>query len=393
MKGEGAQPTIDIEKQYNLDKYTKTEFTQQILKEFRKYGKKITKIEKYERMEKEGKTLNAEMKDLMGKKEKFTNHLTSLKSALELQEKMLKGKDASKEPSKPEPISAYVQPQVNPKNIIEEAARKLGYLFAISGSLKHKSTLMPNPFLSSKVPTPEQEAGLMKIYKGITEIREGQEISLAEEASRVCNIIKGILLKSGESVEESKMNLAELAEVIGAIADSSVVNTTRFKMTEVPERVISHPAPAELKPVLHPVSEPISQQWHEPKAVPKAEPKVEPAVPAMEARPTSWADEQEEAEEEEKAHVEPKKSQEKVVEPEEEEEDDGFTIIKDKKDTQAERRAAKETRRARRRGPSYRRYGEGAERGEETRGRRSPRRGGYRGDRRGDPAARGPRRA
>ena len=87
MKKEGGAGTQEIDKQFGLESYEKTEFVKQISKEFWKHGKKLQKIAQYEEMLKQGKTLNKEMQELLTKKEPLTKHLESLKLALDIYQK------------------------------------------------------------------------------------------------------------------------------------------------------------------------------------------------------------------------------------------------------------------------------------------------------------------
>lgn len=84
MRKDNSQLFQEISQRYGLDSYPKDEYTQAMIKEFRKYGTKLLKIENYEEMQSRGIELQSDLKDLINKKAEFQQHLSSLQRALDI---------------------------------------------------------------------------------------------------------------------------------------------------------------------------------------------------------------------------------------------------------------------------------------------------------------------
>jgi hypothetical protein len=371
MKKEAS--IIDVDKEYELEKYGKSEFVLQVQKEFRKYGKKLSKIASYEVMEKEGKPLNQEMKELMAKKEQFNNHLKSLKSALDLFAKS--GTVMSTQEQLPVTKDTKLELQDRIKEATEKASKRLSFLMAIASTLQHKNLLL-NPFGHSSFPTPEQIAAFQKLYKSVVSIREDNEITLAEEARRIFEDLNKFLAGSNEGIdlgEGRKPSYAELLSVVDQIAENKEISELlRFKVIKKDEAYVQ---PAVSKPQY--VEAPAPKVTREERApVPVPEPvRVQPPHKQEETK-SSWAAE---VEEDEEPKVPEKKPEPEIEEPkpaevvEEKPKEPAWEKVMDKKDKRQERMADRERR--------YRRGRGGYGRGEGFRGERRDRRGGRRGGR------------
>jgi hypothetical protein len=366
--------TFDVEKEYGLDKYEKNEYVVLIFKEFRKYGKKLEKIALYETMEKDGKPLNNEMKELAGKKEQFQNHLKSLQLALDLF-----NKSRNLIPPKEEPKASKKEFNQELKNQITEACerteKRLSYLFAIADTLQQKE-LLPNPFGHSTIPTPETKAAIKKLHQDIITIRVDHEITLAEEAKRIYECIHNFSTESQEGIdigEARKPNFSEVASIVDQIAEnkeiSEMIRFKAFKKEDIHEKPKAQyqeaPAPK------------IQKEERKPEHI-KEIPHVTKSNVQEVAKGGAWADEVDDEEEQkspEKKNFQ--EGQEKKVSPAEPKPkpEDEFIIVKDKKDIRQERMEERRSR-DRRRGGRGRQEGYG---GEFRRRGRGPRRGGYRG--------------
>ena len=329
MKGESSQSTVEVDKEYGLEKYTKSEYASQLLKEFRKYGKKLIKIKLYEQMAKEGKPLAAEIKEMMTKKDEFEHYVKMLKLALDAHEKVEKPKATEKS-----------KPKAEAKFDPTEMCSKLGQTIAILYTLKRRDAARPDPFQSSSIPTREQQAELLKLTQALIGVRESQDTSIAEEAKRISGLLFGLLRKDNEGIEGGKITYAQLADIVEKVMLTTAVRDMRFKTDEkqshyhAPDQILRAAEAVHSRP---------------------AEPVKAPAV-AEPVKAESWADEEDKGEEEEEG----------------EEKEGGFTISKDKRELRASRAAEKEAVRASRRGRGGFRRGRG-----ERRGRGSPRRGGF----------------
>ena len=390
MKKEGGQSTQEIEKQYDLEKYEKTEFVKQIIKEFWKYGKKLQKIGLYEEMKREKKSLNMEMLDLLTKKESFASHLDSLKQALEIYDKTLKKSE--------EPVVVQKDPKVEIQEKIKEfcdmATKKLGYFFTIAATLADKEKVDPSPLANLPV---AQQSALVKAYKDIVHIQEEKDTTLAEEALRSSKLISQILgTAAGDENVESLKNAVEnvmgdtkvtshhyklvvpkVIQIEKEYSVNPVISIGKHVAPEIVKKEIPAPAPAPAPVVVH--EKPV-----EVKEVPKAEEEVEPVkrkplpeVKKEEDKKKSWdeiGDEEEEYEPDQKPvdQQEPKEPQPQK----EEEEEDEFTTATSKgeerkKKLEEEKKRMEEARYSGRRRGRYRQYAEGQTR-------RGYRRGGYR---------------
>lgn len=393
MKKEPA--TFDVDKEYQLEKYEKNEFTVLMLKEFRKVGKKLSKAVSYEEMVKQGKTLNQEMQSVVAKKEQLKSHLASLKTALDMFVKSGIKLPLIAGEQQPGTKDSNTELQEHIKEACEKAEKRLGYFLVIAATLQHKD-LLPNPFNAASIPTPEQKTAMNILYKDMISIQEGREISIADEAKRIFQGIYKFLTESPEGIDSGegrKPSYAELVSVVDQIAENKVIAELRFKARKAEEHVKA-PAPKE-QYVEAPAPKIQKPEEHKPAPVP--EPVKAPPAPAIEQdEPGSWAADVKDEEEEEETKV-PKAPEAKPAEPqpevkeqhveeeeeEEEESGDGFTIAKDKKEVREERLATRGPRgprgRGRGRGPRRFRGPYEGGRGEHQERRRGPRRGGYQG--------------
>jgi hypothetical protein len=359
-KIEGVPISEEIEKQFGLSKYRKDEFTKEILKEFSKHGKKLQKVAAYEKMEKEGKPLNQEMRELVNKKIQMIDHLTSLKQALELYEKSFSAPASGEqkpvaEPQKPQESMAFDS----------EVAKKLGYFFAVASTLTEQEKAYPNPL---EALSPNEKHIICKLYKEITEIPEGKETSLMEEAKHFGSWIEKLLKKSTEEVEHN-VSFAKLSESIEKILGDKAKSEKKYKMT----KPMQMPKPVPV-PVPAPQEEPKKEVKPAPAPAPVQAPVTAPVQEPVkkEEKHSNWADEEEDEEEDKNELA---KEEKPVEEPEQE--DEGFTVVKSKEEERKERMAGGYRRR--RGGYRYRGEFRGERRGEfrgERRGGRGERRGG-----------------
>jgi hypothetical protein len=269
------ESTYDVNKEYDLAKYKKDEFTQLIFKEFAKYGKKLGKIAGFEEMRRQKKPLLPEMEELLTKKDQFKNHLDSLKIALDL---YVKGISMPvQQPKAPQPQPSVTDTKMELREALNKlcatSATRLGNFFALAKTLSIKESAV-----SSLNLTPAQKDALTKIFKGITLIEEDDNISLADEAKKSNLLLHKILTESTDlaiAEEGKKITFAELTSLVD-------------KILEVPSM------PHSIKPVAQPIA---------------------PAVPVRQEEPIAPKP---------KEIVQPKESQEKVkvpqAEPEAEEE-------------------------------------------------------------------------
>lgn len=378
---------VDVDKQYELDKYQKNEYSSLMIKEFRKYGKKLAKIANFEQMLKEGKTLNQEMKDLLSKKDQFNSHLTSLKAALDMFEKSQIQLPGAVPQEKPKEMKNEMQENI--KEICERNEKRLGYFLAIAASLNNKD-LIPNPFNTSKIPTPEQQVALNKLYKEIIGITENQEISLNEESKRITLAIHSLLTESSEGIDSGegrKPTYSELVSIVDQIAENKVITDLKYKVRikeeEQKQPIMQKEIYAEIPP------QPKVARQEERKEVVVSAPQPEPQKEEEPLKKGEWAEEVDEPEESQETKVVSQPATKAPVEeskPEEggegEEEEDSFTIVKDKKEERDERLKERKGR-GRGRGQGRRRAEQEGERGqyrERRRGRRGENQG--RGERR-----------
>lgn len=198
MKKEAGMIFQDIEKKYNLNKYKKTEYLKRMVKEFAKFDKKLVKIENYEKMEKEGKILNEEMKELISKKKGFQNHIDSLKTALDIYHQSLTVEDEPLTKIPPtdsqKDIKAEVDKQV--KEFKRDMVTRLSYFFAFGRTLAEKSNLTVNPFARM---SEERRNIVSGMFKAFTTLPRSQMTSLAEEARKTGNAIKQLLRSNDPS--------------------------------------------------------------------------------------------------------------------------------------------------------------------------------------------------
>ena len=377
MKKEGGAGTQEIDAQYGLDKYPKTEFVKQICKEFWKNGKKLQKIATYEEMLKQGKTLNKEMQELITKKESLSKHLESLKSALEIYHK------SGVKLGEPEVVAPDTTKEVEEKvkEFISQASKKLGFFFTIAFTLSEKERISSLPL--EKLPS-EEQGKLCKLYKEIVQVQEDKETTLESEAMRSAALISGFLQKSEDTVA-AIMNDKSIIEYHYKISApklpanqysvSQPISIGKNVVPEVPKKEEPAPIQEPVKIVAAPVKEP------ELKVVPEVKPPVE----------SSWIEgaEPDEEEPEVAPEMKPYQPETEAVAPEEDE----FEIATDKSEERKKQMAqgASQVRgRGRGRGRGFRRgRGEfrGEYRGEGMRRPRGPRRGGDYHNTRGQQAA------
>ena len=415
MKKEGGQGKSGIESKYGLDKIPESKFKEKILLEFMKYDKKLIKIVAYEEKAKQGETLSDEMKGLVGKKQEITSHLTSLTRAIEIYAKAGEtDKDVHAVPSKD--TKAGFEERLD--EFLKTGARRLGLLLASGALLRGKDQCSGNPFRAATIPNAGQQAVLQKLCAALIRCRQDQDTSLAEEASRATSAIYGLLAKSTEVFDagaEGKMRFAEIAEVLDKIAESKPLTDARFKLApKSKSKSASIPvappkeAPAQQYSVIPAVSvgQTVQAKEAEKPVVPAVVPQSQSQMTAQAPERSDWADHAEDEDEvvEAQSHSHPSqhpavpapaptatatltsapapgvvepaatKMEEVGKEPEAEEgeDDDGFTIVKDKKTIQEERKTGGRPRGRGRRRPRYW--------GDEYQGRGHERGRGYRGE-------------
>ena len=429
MKKEGGQVKQGIEAKYKLNEFPESKFKEKMLNEFLKYDKKLIKIAIYEDKLKKNEQLTADMKALVEKKGEFLKHLESMTTALKI---YYKSGNTDKEGEAPVREVPPPKETHDSKRELEEfgktAARRIGMLMVAGTVLKHNERLSNSPFKATGTINTAQQAVLQKLWATIAKASQGQDTSLGAEADRAAAAISALLLKSSDVFEagpEGRMRFAEIADLLDKVAETKPVADSRFKVGPKPKPAFAPapvpapvpvpttaPIPAQTIPsvpvpvsVSVPVPAPIVEKKEAPKqetvsmppapvAQTAAKKETEKPVPSTAApqdpkQPQAkegWA----RADSEEEAAAQQQPSQGTATaqttaaappkEEEEEDEDDGFTVVKDKKTMQGERRTEGRGR-GRGRGPRRYRYreDEGRERGR-----------GYRGDNRGRPARRGP---
>lgn len=212
MKKEGGSIFQDVEKKYGLNKYKKTEYLKRMLKEFAKYDKKLVKIDKYEKMQKEGKVLNEEMLGLISKKPGFLSHIDSLKVALDIYNQSLTVEDEPLAPVSSTDIQKNIKTEVEVqmKEFTESAMKKLSYFFSIARVLAEKDRIDANPLAEVSV---TKQKSISEMYKELTTLPRDEETSLAEESKKVAKIFDQILKADNSTAFIGEFMDNEVAEM------------------------------------------------------------------------------------------------------------------------------------------------------------------------------------
>jgi len=225
MKKERAGNIQEVEKKYGLDNCEKTEFVKYLIKGVTKIEKKMSKIENYETMKKEGKNLNKEMVELIEKKQSFIDHLKILKEVVDA---YVKYKEKPTEVIDPEKIRQDTKTEVK-RQILETHKQKLKNLsqfFIIALMLKEKDHISPTPL--TKVPAQKQEE-IMSSFNNVVTLSRNKETNMLQEVEKLIGIFN---------------NLMEKDTYISNIMDNTEVSKSEFKINEGPEQefVILQPA-------------------------------------------------------------------------------------------------------------------------------------------------------
>lgn len=270
MKKEGGIIFQDIEKKYNLGGCKKTEYFKRMLKEFAKFDKKLVKIENYEKMEKEGKSLNEEMRDLISRKQAFQKHIETLKIAMDIYQQSLAVEDeplASVPPTDfQKDIKGEVETQI--KGYKENVVKKLSYFFAFGRALAEKNNLTTNPLAGM---SEETRKLISEMYQAFISLPRGEETSLTEEAKKTASGLRQLL----------KTN--DLSSFIGEIAGENDLTQMKFSLINPRENEYGTAQPVSIlrdEPQER-VPEPVPEDIPEP----KEEPIVEAAKPIKESYP------------------------------------------------------------------------------------------------------------
>jgi len=351
MKKEFGVIFQDIEKKYNLNDYKKTEYLKRMIKELAKFDKKLVKIENYEKMEKEGKILNDEMRELISKKKGFEKHIESLKIALNIYQQTL---DVEDEPQAKTPLIDFqkdikVEVDKQVKEFTGEVVTKLSYVFAFGRTLSEKNNLIVNPFAEM----PEEKRKLIsEIYNAFTSLPRDKETSLAEEARKTANAIKKLLKPNDPSnfitglAGENELMQKKFTFPYPRENEYTIIQSVSILKDEVkekqPEPVLEEISKVQEEPITE-SSKPTNKEIHQ-------EPEKEKEVQ------DTWAEreidsEKEEHQEEEEQNV---KEEDGFEFPKQEEEEEEFETVLSKHQARRARGEERGTRRGKFGGKKFR---------------------------------------
>lgn len=218
MKQEFTNIVQLVETKYGFDQCQKTEFVKQMIKEFTKYEKKLAKIQNYQQMQQDGKTLSNEVLEFIEKKQSFIDHINSLKNVTDVYVKT----SSNHTDAVLEALKEKIQVEVEEKEVEfrEKELKKLADFFVVAEMLKEKDHISPTPLI--KVPKEKQEAILTK-YTELVRLTHNKDTTMNEEAVKLKELFNE-LLKDEEmkAYVEKVMENAEVADV-------------KFKISEGPE--------------------------------------------------------------------------------------------------------------------------------------------------------------
>lgn len=326
----------EVEKKYGLEKLEKTEFINQMVKELRKYEDKLHRIANYEEMQKQGKTVNQEMLNLVKQKPEIEHYLKALKTTMNIYIK------AAKKPGEAEPVAAApkdtkAELEEHKKEFAHAAAKRLAYFLAMGGVIADKEQISQSPV--AHLPS-EQENELAKAFAEAIHAPVEKDTSLQEEVERLEGIVLH-LIEGDEGVAkivEAAMKDSALGGLHYRLAAPKAPQAKEYSasapisvgkdVVPEPKKEAQVPAAPEKKPV-EVKEEAKPKTVEEPKVQPEAEKPKEAPAAEMESQ---WANQEFEDEEEEApaAQEEAKTFQPYVPEAEQKEEE-GFTIVTDKK--------------------------------------------------------------
>lgn len=348
MKKETGGLFQDIEKKYHLDKCKKTEYFRRMIKEFAKNDKKLTKIENYEKMEKEGKPLNEEMRILLSRRPELVRRLDTLRLVMDIYQQSLAVEDEPLAPVTAPPaetLKAKSDEQL--KEFADKAVAKLSCFFAVGRTLAERNCLTSNPLAGM---SESRRKLVSEMYKDVVSLPLEEETSLAEEAKRTAGVLKKLLKPNdatnfiSELAGESR--LAEMKFTVnkprqneyGVTQAVSITSNAPKERPPEPEEV---PEPKE-EPVVE-ASKPTSEREVAAEKYQPPEPAPEPPAEAPQERQhDSWEDEDPGEDEPQEPQQEPQNAEEQdddFVFPKKKEEEEEFETVVSKTDA---RKKAKE---------------------------------------------------
>ena len=218
MKKEGPISMQDVEKKYGFDKCEKSEFANQMIKEFMKLEKKLAKVSNFEKMKKEGKELNEEMIQVIGKKQEFIDHIKQLRKITDIYVKVSPSRsEESKEPTIQE---VKIEAEKKAAEARNEELKRLSQFFIVAEMIKEKDHISPTPL--AKVPKEKQEE-ILNYYNKIVKLTRGKDITMTEEAEKIMMAVQELLRKDDQ------------AKYIARVMGNPSISEIKFKIEEGPE--------------------------------------------------------------------------------------------------------------------------------------------------------------
>lgn len=214
MKKEFANIMQLVEAKYGFDKCEKTEFVKQMTKEFIKYEKKLAKIQNYQQMEQDGKTLSKEVLEFIQKKQSFIDHINSLKNVTDVYVKTSSNHTDA--------VLKALKEEVERKEteFREKELKKLADFFVVAEMLKEKDHISPTPLI--KVPKEKQEVILTK-YIELVRLTHNKDTTMNEEAVK----LKGLF--------DELLKNEEMKTYVEKVMENAKVADVKFKISEGPE--------------------------------------------------------------------------------------------------------------------------------------------------------------
>lgn len=212
MKQEANNIIKLVEHKYGFDLCEKTEFVKQMIKEFTKYEKKLAKIYNYEKMLAEGKILNKEVQELIGKKQSFIDHLRSLKEVTDIYVKT-----SSKYTEAVEAIKDNAEAEKEVKKFREEELKKLSDFLIMAKMLNEKDHISPTPL--TRVPKEKQE-DILNCYTKLTKLTHNKDITMRGEAESLRKTIYELLTDK------------DMTEHIERTMGSALIADVKFRISE-----------------------------------------------------------------------------------------------------------------------------------------------------------------
>lgn len=204
-----------VEHKYGFDLCEKTEFVKQMIREFTKYEKKLAKIDNYEKMIADGKSLSKEVHELIKKKQSFIDHLRSLKEVTDTYVKTSnKHTEAVLEAVK-DKIKAEVEKEI--KELRERELKKLSNFLVIAEMLNEKDHISPTPL--TKVPKEKQE-NILNSYTKLVKLTHNKDITMKGEAESLRETIRKLLANE------------DMTKYVEGIMGSVSVADVKFRINE-----------------------------------------------------------------------------------------------------------------------------------------------------------------